>query len=46
MRGDFAPLIYTVGELTGKYTRTFEKRIVTLLAKKWQRQYSEMVRIV
>ena len=42
MRQELTPLIYTVGGMAGRDARSEVKRLVKLLAEKWQREYSEM----
>ena len=42
-RRSFTPLVYSVDGMACKEARSFEKRIVSLLADKWERAYSEMV---
>ena len=37
------PLVYSVDEMAGKEAKSFERRIASLLAGKWDRPYSEMV---
>ena len=41
-RRSFTPLIYSVDGMTGREAQAFEKRIAHLLAKKWERHYSEL----
>ena len=45
-RKSFTPLVYSVDGLACKEARAFEKRVASLLASKWERQYSEMVGFV
>ena len=45
-RRSFVPLVYSVDGLACKEARAFEKRVACLLAKKWDRRYSEMVGFV
>ncbi len=45
-RRDFTPLVYSVDGMPGKEARATEKRIASLLATKWDRQYSEMAAFV
>ena len=42
-RGGFMPLVYSVDGMAGKEAKSFERRIASLLAAKWDRPYSEMV---
>ena len=37
------PLVYSVDRMAGKEAKSFERRIASLLAVKWDRPYSEMV---
>ena len=46
MRRGFVPPIYSVDGMAGKESKSFEMRITSLLAKKWDHPYSEMVRYV
>ena len=39
----FMPLIYSVDGMAGKEAKSFERRIASLLAGKWDLPYSEMV---
>ena len=39
----FMPLVYSVDGMAGKEAKSFERRIASLLAVKWDRPYSEMV---
>ncbi len=41
-RRDFTPMIYSVDGMADKHARAAEKRIASLLAAKWARQYSQM----
>ena len=41
-RRTFVPLVYSVDGMPGKAARSTERRIASLLAAKWDRQYSEM----
>ena len=43
MRRDFTSLVYTVDGMAGRDSRAEVKRLATLLAEKWWREYSEMV---
>ena len=45
-RRSFVPLIYSVDGMACKEATAYEKRIASLLASKWERQYSEMVGFV
>ena len=45
-RRSFVPLIYSVDGMACKEALAFEKRVASLLAEKWDRQYSEMVGFV
>ena len=45
-RRSFAPLVYSVDGMACKEAKAFEKRVASLLASKWDRQYSEMVGFV
>ena len=42
-RRTLTPLVYSVDGMGCKETRSFEKRIASLLADKWDRWYSELV---
>ena len=42
-RRTFTPLVYSVDGMACKEARSFEKRITSLLADKWDRSYSELV---
>ncbi|MEJ2330924.1 MAG: hypothetical protein P8Z33_13945, partial [Gammaproteobacteria bacterium] len=42
----FTPLIYSVDGMAGLETQAAEKRLASLLARKWTRAYSEMVGFV
>ena len=42
-RRSFAPLVYSVDGMACKEAQAFEKRIVSHLADKWNRPYSELV---
>ena len=42
----FTPLAYSVDGMAGVEARAFEKRIASLLAAKWGREYSELVGFV
>ena len=42
-RRTFTPLLYSVDGMACKEARSFEKRIASLLADKWDRSYSELV---
>ena len=42
-RRDFTPLVYSVDGLPCKEAQDAERRLGALLAKKWERSYSEMV---
>ena len=46
MRRDFIPFFYMVYGMAGRDPREAEKRLDTLLAEKWQREYSKMVEFV
>ena len=37
------PLVYSVEGMASKEAKSFERRIASLLAAKWDRPYSEMV---
>ena len=41
-RRDFSPLVYSVDGMPCKEARAAEKRMATMLAKKWHRPYPEM----
>ena len=43
MRWDCTPLVYMVDDIEGKDASAEEKMLDTLLAEKWQREYSKMV---
>ena len=45
-RRTFMPLAYSVDGMAGVEARAFEKRIASLLAAKWGREYSELVGFV
>ena len=42
-RRGFMPLVYSVGGMAGEKAKSFERRIASFLAKKWDCPYSEMV---
>ena len=42
-RRTFTPLVYSVDGMACKEARSFEKRIASLLADKWERSYSKLV---
>ena len=42
-RRSFTPLVYSVDGMACREARSFEKRIASLLADKWERAYSELV---
>ena len=42
-RRTFTPLVYSVDGMACREARSFEKRIASLLADKWERSYSELV---
>ena len=42
-RKDFTPMIYSVDGIAGREAKSAEKRIVSALAGKWKKEYSEMV---
>ena len=42
-RRTFTPLVYSVNGMACKEARSFEKRIASLLADKWDRSYSKLV---
>ena len=42
-RRGFMPLVYSVDGIAGKEAKSFERRIASLLAVKWDCLYSEMV---
>ena len=42
-RQGFMPLVYSADGMAGKEAKSFERRIASLLAAKWDRPYSEMV---
>ena len=46
MRRDLTPLVYTVDDMLERDTRVAEKRLGTLMAEKWRREYSKMVGFV
>lgn len=41
-RRHFTPLVYSVDGMAGQETRAAERRVASLLAAKWGRQYSQM----
>ena len=41
-RKDFQPMVYSVDGMAGPKTRAAEKRLASVLAVKWRREYSEM----
>jgi hypothetical protein len=41
-RRDFTPMIYSVDNMADKHARAAERRITSMLAAKWTRQYSQM----
>jgi hypothetical protein len=43
MRKDFTPMVYSVDGIAGHEARNVEKRLVTHLAGKWDREYSQIV---
>ena len=43
MRKDFTPLVYSVDGVAGREARSAEKRLASMLADKWKRQYSQLV---
>eukprot|EP00956_Cyclotella_meneghiniana_P033352 scaffold95206_cov68-Cyclotella_meneghiniana.AAC.1 len=43
MRRDFTPLVYSVDGMAGRETKQAERRVASLLAHKWKKEYSEMV---
>ena len=43
-RKSFTPLVYLVDGLACKEAKAFERRVASLLATKWDRRYSEMVK--
>ena len=43
MRWDCTPLVYMVDDMEGGDASAEEKRLDTLLAEKWRREYSKMV---
>ena len=45
-RRDFTPMVYSVDGLACEAARAAEKRLGGLLAKKWDRRYSEMVAFI
>ena len=45
-RRSFVPLIYSVDGMACKEAKAFERRVASLMASKWDRQYSEMVGFV
>ena len=45
-RRSFVPLVYSVDGMACKEAKAFEKCVASLLAPKWDRRYSEMVRFV
>ncbi|KAL7474021.1 hypothetical protein ACHAW6_000025, partial [Cyclotella cf. meneghiniana] len=45
-RRDFTPLVYSVDGMALKDTRTAERRIAWLLAKKWSCTYSDMANFI
>ena len=40
---DFNPMIYTVDGIAGHKAKSTEKRLVSLLADKWEKEYLQMV---
>ena len=42
-RRDFTPLIYSINGMTSKGTRTVDKKMTYLVAKKWHRPHPKMV---
>ena len=45
-RRTFTPLAYKVDSMAGIKARAFEKRIASLLAVKWNREYSKLVGVI
>ena len=45
-RRDFTPLVYSVDGMPGKKARAAEKRLASLLADKWKREYSDVANFV
>eukprot|EP00804_Cyclotella_cryptica_P011192 CCRYP_007724-RC/>CCRYP_007724-RC protein AED:0.39 eAED:0.37 QI:0/-1/0/1/-1/0/1/0/143 len=45
-RKDFTPLCYSVDGMPCEAARSAERRLASLLAVKWDRQYSEMVNFI
>jgi hypothetical protein len=43
MRKDFTPMVYSVDGIVGHKAQNAEKQLVTHLAGKWNREYSQMV---
>ena len=46
MRQDFTTPIYTLDVMAGRDARESNKRLATMLEKKWRREYSERVGFV
>ena len=45
-RRDFTPLVYSVDGLASKDARNAERRLASVLAKKWGRSYSDMANFI
>ncbi|KAL7475012.1 hypothetical protein ACHAW6_000949 [Cyclotella cf. meneghiniana] len=43
---DFTPLVYSVDGLSSKETRKAEQRLACILAKKWDRTYSDIANFI
>ena len=43
MRKDFTPMLYSVDRIAGREAKSAEKRLASYLARKWRKNYSEMV---
>ena len=39
----FTPMVYTVNGIAGREAKSAGNRLVSFLAKKWNREYSDMV---
>jgi hypothetical protein len=42
-RKDFTPMVYSVDGIAGREARNAERRLATLLADKWKKDYPQMV---
>ena len=45
-RQDITPMVYSVDGMPGKKARAAEKQLVSLLATKWKRTYSDVANFV